>query len=402
MNTEIAIKVENLSKSYHIYDKPRDRLLQMLSQGRKQYFREFHALRDVSFSVSKGETVGIIGSNGAGKSTLLQLICGTLNPTHGTVKVDGRIAALLELGSGFSPDFTGRENVYMNASLLGMHKSEIDSRFNDIIAFADIGDFLDQPVKTYSSGMFARLAFSVAVHVEPSVLIVDEALSVGDMAFQEKSFTRMKQIRDSGVSILFVSHSLSAVRNFCDRAVWLDHGRLRAVGNRLTVCDEYQSHVEEKLKRENNSILNISKKKESIRPVDHGSTLNIVGVSANKETYRLGEDIDIDIKLAFHRAPEIFGIGLIIYDDKGNIVSILNSLRDDLLFNEIKENWGLTIKDNHFCPGSYSVTISIPDEHVMFSYDKWEHCIKFQVEMERSSRGFAKAEGFVRCDHEWR
>lgn len=199
---QIAIRVSNVNKRYEIYSTPLDRLKQFVlprvqsrdQEGkRREYFNEFWALRDVSFEIKRGETIGVIGRNGSGKSTLLQMICGTLTPTGGVIETRGRIAALLELGSGFNPEFTGRENVYMNAAILGLTKEEIDNRFPDIESFADIGHFLDQPVKTYSSGMVARLAFSVAVQVDPDILVVDEALSVGDMAFQEKSFTRMKK-----------------------------------------------------------------------------------------------------------------------------------------------------------------------------------------------------------------
>lgn len=224
MSSNIAIKVEKLSKCYHIYDKPRDRLLQMMARGRKQYYREFWALRDVSFNVKKGETVGIIGRNGSGKSTLLQLICGTLSQTSGSVQTNGRIAALLELGSGFNPEFTGRENVYLNAAVLGLSKSEVDERFNDIAAFADIGEFIEQPVKTYSSGMAVRLAFAVAINVSPDILVVDEALSVGDELFQRKCFSRIEAIRANGATILFVSHSGGTIVELCDQAILIDGG----------------------------------------------------------------------------------------------------------------------------------------------------------------------------------
>jgi lipopolysaccharide transport system ATP-binding protein len=239
MSSEIAIKVENLSKCYNIYDRPRDRLMQMLARGRRQYFREFRALSDVSFEIKQGETVGIIGRNGAGKSTLLQILCGTLSPTGGTVETRGRVAALLELGSGFNPEFTGRENVYMNAAVLGLTKEEVDARFEDIVAFADIGDFLDQPVKTYSSGMYVRLAFAVVVHVDADILIVDEALSVGDMYFQAKCMSHMKKLMDSGVTVLFVSHDTNAVKALCTRAVYLEHGKVVAVGATDEVVDAY-------------------------------------------------------------------------------------------------------------------------------------------------------------------
>jgi len=235
-----AISVENLCKCYQIYEKPRDRLLQMLARGRRQYFREFWALNDISFEVEKGETVGIVGRNGSGKSTLLQLICGTLNPTRGGIQTSGRIAALLELGSGFNPEFTGRENVYMNAAVLGLSRDEVDDRFDDIAKFADIGDFLDQPVKTYSSGMQVRLAFSVAINVEPEILIVDEALSVGDELFQRKCFSRIEAIRNNGATILFVSHAGGTIVELCDRALLMDAGELLAIGQPKQIVGRYQ------------------------------------------------------------------------------------------------------------------------------------------------------------------
>lgn len=248
MSSEIAIKVENLSKCYQIYDTPRDRLKQfilprlqrMSGLSHKQYYREFWALKDISFEIKKGETVGIIGRNGSGKSTLLQIICGTLNPTSGSVTTHGRIAALLELGSGFNPEFTGRENVYMNASVLGLTNDEIHARFDEIAAFADIGEFIEQPVKTYSSGMTVRLAFAVAISVDPDILIVDEALSVGDELFQRKCFSRIEAIRSAGATILFVSHSGGTVVELCDHALLLDAGKRLAIGIPKKIIGRYQ------------------------------------------------------------------------------------------------------------------------------------------------------------------
>lgn len=245
---DIAIRVQNLSKCYQIYDTPRDRLKQfvlprlqrMIGRTPKQYFREFWALKDVSFEVRKGETVGIIGRNGSGKSTLLQIICGTLNPTSGSVETRGRIAALLELGSGFNPEFTGRENVYLNGAVLGLSTGEIDALFDEIAAFAEIGEFIEQPVKTYSSGMMVRLAFAVAINVDPEILIVDEALSVGDELFQRKCFSRIEAIRASGSTILFVSHSGGTIVELCDRAVLMDAGEKLAVGMPKQIVGRYQ------------------------------------------------------------------------------------------------------------------------------------------------------------------
>lgn len=240
LSSQVAIQVSSLSKCFQIYEKPSDRLLQMLTRGLKKYYREFWALKDVSFEVRKGETVGIVGRNGSGKSTLLQMICGTLNPSGGDIKVNGRIAALLELGSGFNPEFTGRENVYMNAAVLGLTKKEIDARYAEIEAFADIGQFIDQPVKTYSSGMSVRLAFAVAINSDPEVLVVDEALSVGDELFQRKCYSRIESIKAKGTTILFVSHSGNIVVELCDRAILMDAGELLLVGEPKDIIGKYQ------------------------------------------------------------------------------------------------------------------------------------------------------------------
>jgi len=244
MSSENAIEVRGLSKCYQVFSTPRDRLLQtLLGRSGKKFYTEFWSLTDVSFSIPKGQVYGILGKNGAGKSTLLQIICGTLSPTQGEAKVAGRVSALLELGSGFNPEFTGIENIYMNAQLLGLTKEEVDGKLDEIIAFADIGDHVQQPVKTYSSGMFARLAFSVAIHVEPDILIVDETLSVGDAWFQHKSMARMRKLMESGCSVLFVSHSIDAVRALCDHAIWIDGGRLKMQGNVTEVTNAYMNDV---------------------------------------------------------------------------------------------------------------------------------------------------------------
>lgn len=395
----IAIEVEELSKCYQIYDNPSDRLKQMLMRGKKKYYREFWALKNVNFKVEKGETIGILGLNGAGKSTLLQIICGTVNPTHGKVQTNGKISALLELGAGFNPEFTGRENVHLSCSLYGMSDAEIAGRFDEIIEFAGIGAFIDQPVKHYSSGMYARLAFSAAVHVEPAILIVDEALSVGDMAFQERSITRMKEIRAAGTSILFVSHSISSVRNFCDRAIWLERGEIRSFNERLIVCEEYQNAVENSLRREKAT----EKSNTMVRRMETAEdrTITIAAVTTDKDIYKMGDDINIDVCLSFQKNIVNYGVGVLIYDTKGNIVSVLNTLRDDILLTVKVEKHRLRIINNHLAPGEYSVTVSIPDEQAMFSYDKREHCIKFTVAMERNIAGLARVEGIVRCEHEW-
>ncbi|MBT2117224.1 ABC transporter ATP-binding protein [Dyella sp. LX-66] len=246
MSSEAMISVDALGKKYDIYAQPLDRLKQMLlprlgrALGRHglAYHKEFWALRDVSFSVRRGETVGIIGRNGSGKSTLLQMVCGTLHPTEGEVRTQGRIAALLELGAGFNPEFTGEENVYLSGLLYGIPEAELRKRFDSILAFADIGDFIRQPVKTYSSGMYVRLAFSIAAHVDADVLIIDEALSVGDVRFTQKCMRFLREFQKNG-TLLFVSHDTGAVTNLCDRAVWLDRGKLVMDGVTRDVVEAY-------------------------------------------------------------------------------------------------------------------------------------------------------------------
>ncbi len=242
MSDDIAISVRDVSKRYLLYDRPQDRLKQSLFwRFGKNYAREFWALRGVSFEVRRGEMVGIIGRNGAGKSTLLQIIAGTLQPTEGEVQVNGRVGALLELGSGFNPEFTGRENVYLNGAILGFSREEMDERFDEIAAFADIGEFMDQPMKLYSSGMFVRLAFAVQACVEPDILIVDEALAVGDIFFQQKCSTRMEKLRANGTTLLIVSHNMNTIQTLCRQSILLDKGEMIYSGESVNAVLRYQA-----------------------------------------------------------------------------------------------------------------------------------------------------------------
>lgn len=238
--SETAILIEHLSKMYKLYDKPMDRLKESLGLTRKKKYREHYALQDVSFSVARGETVGIIGTNGSGKSTILKIITGVLNPTQGKVTVNGRISALLELGAGFNMEYSGLENVYLNGTMIGFTREEIDEKMDDILAFADIGDFIHQPVKTYSSGMFVRLAFAVAINIEPEILIVDEALSVGDVFFQAKCYKKFEDFKKMGKTILFVSHDLGSISKYCDRVVLLNKGTKLAEGSPKEMVDLYK------------------------------------------------------------------------------------------------------------------------------------------------------------------
>lgn len=241
--SDIAIKVEHLSKVYKLYDKPVDRMKEALSISRKKYGREHYALKDISFEVKRGETVGIIGTNGSGKSTLLKIITGVLTQSSGKLSVNGKISALLELGAGFNPEYTGLENIYLNGTMMGYKKEEMDKKIDSIIEFADIGEFIHQPVKTYSSGMFVRLAFAVSINIQPDILIIDEALAVGDSRFQAKCFKQIEEFRNSGNSIMIVSHDTDSIKRFCDRVLWIDNGKLMLFGSTEEVVSRYHSFL---------------------------------------------------------------------------------------------------------------------------------------------------------------
>ncbi len=240
MENQVAIQVDHLSKIYKLYDRNRDRLKEALHLGKKINYREHYALRDVSLKVHTGETVGIIGTNGSGKSTILKIITGVLSPSGGEVTINGRISALLELGAGFNMEFTGIENIYLNGTMIGFSQEEIDAKLNDILEFADIGEFVYQKVKTYSSGMFVRLAFAVAINIDPEILIVDEALSVGDVFFQNKCYRKFEEFKKQGKTILFVSHDLSSISKYCDRVILLEQGRLIGEGAPKEIIDMYK------------------------------------------------------------------------------------------------------------------------------------------------------------------
>ncbi|AKJ98227.1 ABC transporter ATP-binding protein [Pseudomonas chlororaphis] len=317
MSNEVAINAENLSKCYQIYDAPKDRLLQMVMRGKKRFYREFWALNDVSLSVARGETVGIIGRNGSGKSTLLQLICGTLMPTHGSVRGNGRIAALLELGAGFNPEFTGRDNVYMNAAVLGLSRAEIDARFEDILAFANIGDFIDQPTKIYSSGMLVRLAFAVSVGVEPDILIVDEALAVGDASFQFKCLSRLEELTAKGTTLLFVSHDMSMVKRFCHRVIYLREGQVVASGAPDEMAELYLLDMRDEQRRwASGGVIPVTRKPfmGGLDGIAFGTEEGRITAACFTDTQQLtssylyGNDIEIRVEAVLHesiRQPNI-------------------------------------------------------------------------------------------------
>lgn len=297
MDDNIAISVRNLTKTYRLFNHPGDRIKQFLSLGLRQYHRGFTALQDASFEVRKGETIGIIGRNGSGKSTLLQLICGILKPTNGTVHVKGRVSALLELGAGFNPEFTGLENVYFQGALMGFSSSQMDTRIEEIAAFADIGEFIDQPVRTYSSGMFVRLAFAVASHVAPDIMVIDEALAVGDLVFQARCLARIRHLKEQGTTFLLVSHSMRQILECSDRALLLDGGKLITYDSNVeAVIMDYE------MRARNTTLSSIrpnTAHRTDINEVRFGTaeaTIGAIQISQNgRETTALQPDQDTEI-----------------------------------------------------------------------------------------------------------
>lgn len=420
--SDIAICVKNLSKCYHLYDNPRDRLKQfvlprfwrMAGRFRKQYFREFWSLRDISFEVKKGETLGIIGKNGAGKSTLLQILCGTLTPTAGTVEISGRVAALLELGAGFNPEFTGRENTYLNASVLGLSTEEIDARFDEIVAFADIGLFIDQPVKTYSSGMFVRLAFSIATSVEPDILVIDEALSVGDGEFSRKSFDRIMALKKRGTTILFCSHALYQTEVFCDRALWLDHGRCVMLAPPQEVVPRYSAtllgnaaptHIAQELmaaEAKLRSIPDVAAIPSAPKGQGRFTAIHVTmdGITGNKLKGRGGES-ELVIRLEFVCDPNLPAPTVGVTLDYGSLLAVtcVSSLTDRIPFNLNSHGNGVAevaFPKLALRKGKYLVGVYLCCENALHFYDASIGVAELEIE------DAYPEPGLVTIPHHWR
>lgn len=323
MNNNLAIKVENLCKSYRLYNSPVDRMKESLHPLRRKYHHDFHALRDVSFEIEKGESVGIIGRNGSGKSTLLKILSGVLTPTSGSVTVNGKVSALLELGAGFNPDLTGVENVYFNGMLMGYTREEMDERLDDILAFADIGEFVSQPVKIYSSGMFVRLAYAVAVSVEPDILIVDEALSVGDACFQQRCVNVMKIFKENGGSIIFVSHDMNTIKVLCGSALLLDRGVLRGYSASESIVNKYNLLIAQNDgSDEFHGAKQISQGNLKVKFIE-ADMLNTMGVPA--DLFISGEKVTVRITVEAYTSLDDVVVGILIRDRLGQDIFGTNS-----------------------------------------------------------------------------
>ncbi len=337
---EIAIRVDHVDKMYKLYNKPSDRFMDALGLSRTPKYKEHYALHDINFDVHCGETVGIIGTNGSGKSTILKIITGVLNPTAGQVEINGRISALLELGAGFNMEYTGIENVYLNGAMIGFSREEIDQKLDDIISFADIGDFVYQPVKTYSSGMFVRLAFAVAINIEPEILIVDEALSVGDVFFQNKCYKKFEEFKEMGKTILFVSHDLGSVSKYCDRVVLLNQGIKIAEGKPADMVDAYKKIMVSGNSEEIKSIDDLISRS-SLNEVQEKTTETVLENKTGTNEWKRHFQINPDVNEYGSGDAEI--IDFAVVDDEGNLTNAIIkghrfSIKSKVLFHTSIEN----------------------------------------------------------------
>lgn len=389
---DIAISVQNLTKVYHLYDTPKDRLKEALNPFRKSYHHDFYALKDVSFEIKKGETVGIIGKNGAGKSTLLKIITGVLTPTSGEVEVNGKIASLLELGAGFNPEMTGMENIYLNGTIMGFSKEEMDQKVDAILAFADIGEFIDQPVKMYSSGMFARLAFSVAINVEPDVLIVDEVLSVGDTRFQSKSIKKMEEIRNNGTTILFVSHATEQIKRFCSKAIWLEDSTAKMIGDQTIVVDQYIDSLH---------LKHIESSESETKATDqsNSSLAKILNFSLSSDSLKTFDPLIVLIEYEiFENKVDDLLVGVAIYDNERNYIFGPNTYLDkyDIQNEQGRHTIKYVIPKMTLLAGTYFIDIGLFTDNGIVNLDYKQNAGIFKIENDYFT------EGKVFIEHEWK
>jgi lipopolysaccharide transport system ATP-binding protein len=395
-----AIEARQLGKCYSLYQRPADRLKQLVWGRWRRYYREFWALQGIDLAIRPGEVIGVVGRNGAGKSTLLQMVCGTLPPTTGELHVRGRVAALLELGAGFSPDFTGIENIYINAAILGLTRHEVDERLAGILAFADIGDFVHQPVKTYSTGMFMRLAFAVATSVEPDILVIDEALSVGDGAFARKSFDRIMKLREAGKTILFCSHSMYQVEALCSKAMWIDGGRMRLFGSAAEVTSAFQAELNAGVSA---SPILMNGGSGSAAPVGGGRIVKVTaqadGVTGNQLQLRSKES-DLRLEIEFSADPHLPapGVALGISDSNGLTVASATSVNDGVSLSRDATGSGRAVvvfPQVALLKGQYVITFFLMSEDGIHIYEQVDRCVVLNV----TQKGLEQ--GLVTLEHEW-
>lgn len=390
-----VISAHNLQKIYKLYGRNLDRVKEAFHPLKKKYHTEFHALKDISFKVRSGERVGIIGKNGSGKSTLLKILTGVVTPSRGQYDVQGKISALLELGAGFNPELNGIENIFLSGLLMGHDRSTIKKNLDYIIDFAEIGQFIQQPVRMYSSGMYARLAFATAINVSPQLLIIDEALSVGDQTFQAKCFKHMNNlINNTGLSVLIVSHSLPQIRNFSDRVIWLKNGEMAMDADPKSVCEAYSSFCDS----ENVRVISNEYFAKSSKTPDNAF---FESFRLDKDTYTMDDDILIKIAIANATSNEHYSVGILVYNSRNELVTLYNSTRDRVPVSSDHREIELKIPKNDFVAGVYSVTAILSDTKSLFSFDRIEGIVNFKVNVPTNDFGLPLAEGFFRSKHEW-
>jgi ABC-type polysaccharide/polyol phosphate transport system ATPase subunit len=397
-----VVLVQNVSKLYRLYERPADRIREILPFFPNRLHTDFWALRDISFNLERGQVLGLVGPNGCGKSTLLQIVCGILPPTSGRVVTQGRVAALLELGAGFNPEFTGRENVFLNGEIMGLSRAEIERAFPFIAAFADIGEFIHRPVKEYSSGMYVRLAFSTAIHVEPDILIVDEALAVGDAVFANRCVRKFEQLKQRKVTVLFVSHDLGLVKQISDRAILLLGGRIEAEGAPRDVINRYIGLVLEKQK----SDLDESRPREargSFRHGDGASEIQEIQLSGAQgepaRTFRSGERMTVRVRTLFHRAKSHPMVGILIRTRIGMDVYGTNTSLEQVELGEFAPGDELETQFSFDCwltPQEYTLTVATQNADGT-SHDWVDDAIAFEVVDGKSVAGVAN----LRAEVKW-
>ena len=388
-DTDIALKVSHVSKCFQMYEKPIHRLYQTVFAGRKKFYKEFWALHDMDFEVRRGECVGVIGRNGAGKSTLLQIITGTLQPTEGSVFANGKVAALLELGSGFNMEFTGRENVFLNGAILGLTKQEIHEKYEQIIEFADIGDFIDQPVKTYSSGMFVRLAIAVQAMVEPEILIVDEALSVGDIAFQNKCVKLLNDLISRGTTVFFCSHDISTVQRICSTAIWIDKGSVRLSGDPSDVCAAYMAEIT-KGNQASQTPSAVSDER-SLRTQETTGFAHFTKLEIDRSVYMPRQTMLIHYELEAEHDIKEYCFGLSVYNSANVWLIGQCSFDDKCIIGELnageRRSGTIRIPELRFASGDYSLYLGIHSSDYKEYYALNTNPIKFTVRSGNPSWG---------------
>ncbi|MBI1852400.1 MAG: ABC transporter ATP-binding protein [Planctomycetes bacterium] len=384
MSDDFAVKTWDLSKKYKLYKKSYHRVLEALSGQRKRYHEELWALRDVNIEVAKGSVLGIVGSNGAGKSTLLKLLTGTSYPTTGRMQVNGKISALLELGAGFHPDFTGHDNIYMNASILGFTHDEIDEKYEDIVRFSELGDFIQQPVRIYSSGMVMRLGFSVAISMDPDVMIIDEILAVGDQHFQKKCIDRIHSFKERGKTILFCSHTLYHVRQICDRAIWIKQGRVEMDGNPIDVTNEYGNFerrlFKEAMTHEAKHYAYVSGTEKKELPFIESVELSPAGKNAPIRTLRTGQDFDVTVRYTIPDRKMKVNVGVAINRADG-IFCFGSSIDHDKI--DFESQGGIAVyrvQNLRLLAGEYNVSVYLADDKSLVVYDQKPEELEFKVE----------------------